>query len=139
MAASAFGVTAPEQCELATQFLPGAVACCTNGSSETCNQALDERAIPALYSAVRLVADAFGPPGTAITEPAVRTAIANGIALLMLDVTTGFHFVLIDSVTGPTFDVADPKYPNPVAAGWDDVSTAYGNGKIAQAWRVHPR
>ena len=57
----------------------------------------------------------------------------------MLDVGTGFHFVLVDGVTGDTFDVADPHYLDPVPASWNDLSSAYGNGTIAQAWRIHSR
>ena len=140
MAASAFGIVAAEQCRLATQFLPGASGCCNNGSSTACNQPLGERAIPALYSAVGLAADALmSSPSSPLVAPTIRAALANGLALLMLDVGTGFHFVLVDGVTGDTFDVADPHYIDPVPASWDDLSSAYGNGAIAQAWRIHKR
>jgi hypothetical protein len=139
MAASAFGTIAPEQCTLALQFIPGAVGCCADGSTEACDKPLDERAVPALYSSSSLVADALGPAGTAVGEAAVRMAVANGLALLMLDVGTGFHFVLVDAVSGSTFELADPHFIEPVRTGWDQVGTAYGNGGIAQAWRVHKR
>jgi hypothetical protein len=66
-------------------------------------------------------------------------AEANGVALLMLDVGTGFHFVLVDAISGDTFELADPHYIDPVTTNWSEVSTAYGNGRIAQAWRIHKR
>jgi hypothetical protein len=57
----------------------------------------------------------------------------------MLDVGTGFHFVLVEAVSGAAYTIADPHYINPVQTDWGTVSSAYGNGSIAQAWRVHTR
>jgi Papain-like cysteine protease AvrRpt2 len=139
MAASAFDITAPDQCTLATQFLPGASDCCSDGSTDACNQALDEHEIPNLYSSIALVADALASSGAPITEAMVRMAASHGFALLMLDLGTAFHFVVVESVNGPTFQVADPNpdFSDAIAVGWNDLKTGYGNGNIAQAWRVH--
>jgi len=74
MAASHFGMPAPEQCTLASEFIPGAVACCIDGSTDACDQSLDAAAIPALYKAVILFADALG-----------SDALASGLASVFFD------------------------------------------------------
>jgi len=136
MAASTFGVTVPEQCALATTHLPGAANCCSDGSTAACNQALDAAAVPALYRSINLVADALAPTGGAVTETMLRTALGAGLALALLDLGSAFHFVLVQSVAQQHYTLADPKYNMPVVVTWNDLSTAYGNGKLAQAWQL---
>jgi hypothetical protein len=137
MAAVSFGLNPPAQCDLATQHIPGAVACCVDGSTAVCNKALDESSIPALYAAMHMVADVLGSDTVPVTETMIRNSLGAGLVLVMLDVGTGFHFVLVRSVDDGTFALADPEYAAPVPVSWSDLNTAYGNGGLAQAWHVH--
>ena len=135
MAAGTFKLAAPKQCEIVTSYLPGAVACCINGATAQCNQALDELRIPALYTALKMSAEPLGSDTVDVTEAAVRSALAGGPVLALLDLGT-FHFVLVQGMTGETYHVADPKYPDVVDVPWLQLETAYGNGSLAQAWKV---
>ena len=137
MAASYFEFKAPKQCELADQFIPGAIACCIDGSTEVCNKPLDEAVVPGLYRSLKLNADPLGSTTKPVSEAMVRNAVAIGVALVMLDVGTGFHFVLVDDITVDKFRVADPKYIDPKPLDWATLSSAYGNGSIEQAWSVN--
>jgi len=135
MAAGTFKLAAPKQCEIVTSYLPGAVACCINGGTAQCNQALDEIRIPALYTALKMSAEPLGSDTADVTEAAVRSALAGGPVLVLLDLGT-FHFVLVQGMTADTYHVADPKYADVVNVPWSQLETAYGNGALAQAWKV---
>ncbi|HEV3086971.1 MAG TPA: papain-like cysteine protease family protein [Candidatus Elarobacter sp.] len=135
MAAGTFNLGAPKQCEIVTSHLPGAVACCINGATAQCNQALDELRIPALYTALKMSAEPLGSDTVDVTESAVRSALTGGPVLALLDLGT-FHFVLVQGMTGAIYHVADPKYANVVDVPWSQLETAYGNGSLAQAWKV---
>jgi len=139
MAASHFGMPAPEQCTLASEFIPGAVACCIDGSTDACDQSLDAAAIPALYKAVILFADALGSDALPVTEPMVRNALANGIVLLLLNLRTSFHFILVDDFVTNQFQVTDPKYIKPFLTDWSTINQAYGLGNIEESWHIRPR
>lgn len=135
MAAGTFDLAAPKQCEIVTSYLPGAVACCINGATAQCNQALDEIRIPALYTALKMSAEPLGSETVDLTEAAVRNALAGGPVLALLDLGT-FHFVLVQGMTGGTYHVGDPKYEDVVDVPWSQLETAYGNGSLAQVWKV---
>ncbi len=135
MAAGTFKLAAPKQCEIVTSYLPGAVACCINGATAQCNQALDEIHIPALYTALKMSAEPLGSDAVDVTEAAVRNALAGGPVLALLDLGT-FHFVLVQGMTAEMYHVADPKYKDVVDVPWSQLETAYGNGSLAQAWKV---
>jgi hypothetical protein len=67
-----------------------------------------------------------------------RRALANGhLVLLMLQFPTAFHFVLLSGFDAADGNVVeDPKFKAPLAADYGQISTAYGNGQIANAWIV---
>ncbi len=131
MAAAALGRTAPAQCTIAGQFLHAA-DCCVDGSTPACNQTLDENLIPALYTTYGLTASSI-----AMTDAALRRALASApLVQAQLDMGTAFHYVLVTGYDAKTFyAVADP-INGAFNAGYADISTAYGNGAMINAWRV---
>jgi hypothetical protein len=55
----------------------------------------------------------------------------------MLQFPTAFHFVLLSGFDAADGNVVeDPKFKAPLAADYGQISTAYGNGQIANAWIV---
>jgi hypothetical protein len=135
MVARATGPAPPEQCVIAGQFLHAA-GCCTNGANEPCNKPLDARLIPQLYSAFKMVAVPLASAGQ-VTEPIVRQALQAGpLVQLLLDLSSTFHYALLTGVTNDSYAVVDPRY-GAFPASWSDLSSGYGQGSLAAAWRLH--
>jgi hypothetical protein len=133
MACSQFGVAAAQQCELAEHFL-GATGCCVDGSTASCNVALPEAQITALYASVGLVAQMV-PSG----DVAFRGLLSAGdLVLLMFAFPASYHYVLVSQYdpAAVKYTVYDPEYTSPLLVDYGLLSTAYHQGTIARAWSV---
>jgi hypothetical protein len=132
MARSFFGMSAPEQCLLAQQFL-GIGNCCPAGSNSACNQRLPEANIPKRYQSVLLQSTTI-----AIDDMMFQRALGAGALLLLLVAFPAtYHFILLSEHDAGSYTVNDPVYATPSQATYDAISTAYQRGgNIANAWRI---
>jgi len=134
MAGSFFGVTVPQECAVAQQFLKGVSGCCPAGNNPACDQTIDEGTIPALYSSITLVA-AVMP----MSDGAFRQALGAGrLVLGMIAFPATYHFIAIGAVNNGTYTVNDPEYDAPFPASFGEIAN-YPQGTLANAWLISHR